>query len=637
MPIFGFAPARTKREIGRGKAKLATNHYGRRFNDAREGLCSNSREKGSDKFAMKMMLKGAGSNQDASSAEEIEYDLIVVGSGNGACALLSECLKYAPDDYNILVLEEGQNFFQVSDTTHENGWSKTYSTGRIFKLHNTVSPKGKAIISGRAIAMGGGGSINYTMMFESSKWLSKNLGKSEEYWDTMKKELGVKFDRPDPFHKKKKDFADFIEQKAVEMKENPFAAADKGHNIAGNIPSLQDDWEDYPTDEAKQIYIFPTQFNEFGSRTNSGISLVDWTDHRIEIKCLHSVKELDVDVSGTCKAMKARNVEKNKDVQYSVKQGGKVVLCGGSASPRLLKRCKNINNEAIGKYVKDHICMPLGIYFVADDKKDLIGPKNNYESLFATTTVKVGDDGDRSLCTFDFFSGELDRLVYLVSSLYLTYIPFNGLKRLMGRYPFLFTLLSNTIRVLLNAIVFISEVLIGIKDVITFQGWGATKLKVTTSLLKFNPEVEGQYEFEDEKITLGFFDDKKDFLVAEKAIKDNLSFLESLGSKPILPLRWIFQFITKIPYDEYQVKRYVKNFSKRTILSEQHLAGGCLFGKVIDMGDKNPLDTGKVIGTDNLYVADLSTVSVPRVSTQMTAYLIGHYVGNQLFDPERRV
>ncbi len=95
----------------------------------------------------------------SSSTERKNYDLIVVGSGNGACALLSESLKYAPtDDYNILVLEEGDSFYSVSDTTHENGWSKTYSSGKIFKLHNTQTPGGKAIISGRAVTMGGGGS-----------------------------------------------------------------------------------------------------------------------------------------------------------------------------------------------------------------------------------------------------------------------------------------------------------------------------------------------------------------------------------------------------------------------------------------------------------------------------------------------
>ncbi len=385
------------------------------------------------------------------------------------------------------------------------------------------------------------------MIHESSSWLSKNVGKSNEYWDAMKCELNDKFERPDPFDKKNPDFVNEIERKAMEMDEKPFAPAKKAHNTAGNIPSLQDNWEE---DNDKQLYLFPTQFNNFGQRTNSGVSLVDWTDRRIEIKCLHSVKGLDVDEGGTCKAVDAFDKVRNEKVSYAVKSGGKVVLSSGSSSPKLLKACKSINNESIGMHVKDHICMPLGIYFVAEDKKDLIGPTNNYESIFAVTSLKTGDDDgkyiqvksvsdnivspqfmillillnesivttdDRVVCTFDFFSGEIDRLAFLVSSLYLAYIPFNSVKRLLARFPFLFTILSNTIRILLIVVVFITNVLVGIKDVITFKGWGATQIKVTTSLLKFNPEVDGQYEYDKaEKITLGFFEDEKDTKIAEQ-------------------------------------------------------------------------------------------------------------------------
>jgi hypothetical protein len=54
---------------------------------------------------------------------------------------------------------------------------------------------------------------------------------------------------------------------------------------------------------------------------------------------------------------------------------------------------------------------------------------------------------------------------------------------------------------------------------------------------------------------------------------------------------------------------------------------------VIDKGlTTDPSETGKVIGSDNIYVADLcSAVPLPRCSTQMTAYLVGHHVGKQLF------
>ena len=65
------------------------------------------------------------------------------------------------------------------------------------------------------------------------------------------------------------------------------------------------------------------------------------------------------------------------------------------------------------------------------------------------------------------------------------------------------------------------------------------------------------------------------------------------------------------------------------------MAGGCLFGKVIDKGLEDTSQTGKVMGSTNIHVADLSAVPLPRVSTQMTAYLVGHYVGSQLYPSEK--
>ena len=50
------------------------------------------------------MLRG----ENLFDAEEVAFDLIVVGSGNGACGFLSECLEHIPkdEDYKILVLEQ---------------------------------------------------------------------------------------------------------------------------------------------------------------------------------------------------------------------------------------------------------------------------------------------------------------------------------------------------------------------------------------------------------------------------------------------------------------------------------------------------------------------------------------------------
>ncbi|WP_293079230.1 hypothetical protein [Okeania sp. SIO3B5] len=84
------------------------------------------------------------------------YDLIIIGSGNGACAFLSHYLAWAEDKARVLVLERGDNFFNTSDITHQINWTKSYAEGNIFKLHNALTPDGKPIVSGWACTMGGG-------------------------------------------------------------------------------------------------------------------------------------------------------------------------------------------------------------------------------------------------------------------------------------------------------------------------------------------------------------------------------------------------------------------------------------------------------------------------------------------------
>ena len=90
----------------------------------------------------------------------------------------------------------------------------------------------------------------------------------------------------------------------------------------------------------------------------------------------------------------------------------------------------------------------------------------NYESLFTETLIEHttddrSDEGvtEKSVVGIDFFSGDVLRLVYLISSLYMCFLPFNGFKRLMGRYPIIFTYLSNAIRMLLTAIISLFVVL----------------------------------------------------------------------------------------------------------------------------------------------------------------------------------
>eukprot|EP00957_Ditylum_brightwellii_P202099 15328581-Ditylum_brightwellii.AAC.1 len=133
----------------------------------------------------------------------------------------------------------------------------------------------------------------------------------------------------------------------------------------------------------------------------------------------------------------------------------------------------------------------------------------------------------------------------------------------------------------------------GVISTIMFKPINATWIKITTSLVKFNAAMEGKYEMEDGQITLRFFENEKDAAMAEESIKENLDFLESLGNKLPFLFRCIVRLITRIPYKKNEVKGYAKRFSEKTLLSEQHLAGGCVVGDVIDKGLQDPSETGK--------------------------------------------
>jgi len=564
-----------------------------------------------------------------------EFDLIVVGSGNGACGFLGECLNHVPADYRVLVLEEGNNFFFTSDITHQNGWSKSYANGSAFTLHNATTPDGRSILSGRARTLGGGGSINYTMIHESSDWLVKQAGHDVAYWNECKAALNRSLERPDPLKQGyQTPFADYI---AVNAQKAGYMPPNKD-NMIENIPSISSSLS-----SKKQLYFFPTQFDQFGSRTNSGVSIVKWQQikYRWNTKVIGLVMDKKAGTTEVaCKGVETRSLE-GVETTYKVKKDtGRVVLCGGSASPRILLNTKELaSNEKIGQRVNDHICMPLAIYAVDKEKAPVVGATDNYESLFAYTLIQHTSKGrsdkgeaETTEVGIDFFSGELKRLIYLISSLYLCFLPFNGFKSFMGRHPIVYTYLSNAIRMILTAIIALIEALGG-----RFLPFLPSSIIITTALVKFNPSKEGYYDRVGDKIILRFFDDETDFTVADEAINQNLAFLESNGQKPPFLIRVLFQYLTKAPYKRGpEVKRYVRHFAKKTLLSEQHLAGGCLLGDVVDKGLEDSSKTGLVFGTSNLHVADLSIVSLPRVSTQMTAYLMGHHVAKQLYSTKKK-
>eukprot|EP00978_Attheya_sp_CCMP212_P033576 scaffold136154_cov57-Attheya_sp.AAC.2 len=548
-----------------------------------------------------------------------EYDLIIVGSGNGACAFLSHYLEHAADDVHVLVLEKGQDFFFTGDITHQNEWTKSYSNGPIYKLHNARTPNGTPILSGGACTMGGGSSINYTMIHESSKWLAKHLGKNESYWDCLKKELNKRFERGPP-SKVETDVTSHIINAGKCQKfdaPNPELA-----DPFFNIPSQNDDTE-------KQLFLFPTQFNQFGQRTNSGVSIVNWNDPRLCLETLTEVKDLDFTQSDDgmqCVSVQVQANGKSPERRI-LKSGGKVILCAGAATPRMLMPHRaTLNNDAIGMQVNDHIALPLGIYCLPS--KLALSPKDIYGPVFATKKYETSHtEEDALIVSFDFFTGKLDKLLYLTSHLFLAFLLPNAVKRIVWECPRLFSLISHVVRILVTIINFLIGLLTPGKDLI-----------FTTAIVKYNAAKEGQYEeTKDHRITLRWFESDQDKKVARSIIEEEgLALMERLGKRPPLIVQCLYRLFTKVPYFPHQIKSYIEHYSKGSLLSQQHMAGGCLIGRALDDGEKDGTLTGKVKGSRNLYVADLSAVSLPRVSPSMTAYLVGYHVANQMYPPAQK-
>ena len=107
-------------------------------------------------------------------------------------------------------------------------------------------------------------------MHESPKWLAAHLGKTEAYWEDLQKSLNAEFAARGVARTPTSAVATKIIESAVEQ---GYSAP----TFEGVIPAYRDE-------PGKQTYAFPTQFDDFGLRTKSGVSLVDWTDPRITLE-----------------------------------------------------------------------------------------------------------------------------------------------------------------------------------------------------------------------------------------------------------------------------------------------------------------------------------------------------------------
>jgi len=405
----------------------------------------------------------------------------------------------------------------------------------------------------------------------------------------------------------------------------------------------------YPEGKDKQIHIFPTQFNEFGQRTHSGVSLLDWYENeRLDFMTKQRVTQLHLEAGDgeqRCSAITVLNLVEGTSETYQLGANTKLLLCAGAATPQLLyEHREQLNNMEIGQHVNDHILLPFGIYLLNDELQVTL--KDQYVSLFATTEEFVAEDnqGEPTICNFDFFSGSLEVLLYLVSHLFLAFWVPNWLKFWMIRKPKIFQFLKQMTRGLVGVFNCLDNLLWSICHPLQRR---KHQLHLISAIVKFNIAREGYYQPSSDceilanqqqkpyEIILRCFEDRclktdPDFKVAKTAIADQIPLMDNLGKKPCPILQYLIRLLTRMPYETRQIDNYIQHYSRNDLLTEQHLSGGCVFGKVLDLGQESPQNTGKVIGSQNIYVADLSASPLPRVSPQMTAYLIGYHVATQL-------
>ncbi|SBO43949.1 hypothetical protein [Cyanobium sp. NIES-981] len=562
-----------------------------------------------------------------------DYQLVVVGSGNGACGFLDQVLRgNAPP--RVLVLEEGDNFFETSDITHQRNWSRSYAEGDIFRLHHALTADGLPVLCGRACTMGGGGSINYTMIFESPAWLQDHVGHEPAYWQDCMQELVAALQPRDPV------LTPLAEHVLGRLQEAGYTL---NPDRVGPVPVL-------PEQHQPLIHPFPTPFDAFGQRVHSGVSLLEWEGNpQLDFCTGQRVSKLLLEPGPDgqrCVGLELWEPASGRRRELPLAAEARLILCAGAGSPALLLEHRDdLGNPAIGLEVNDHILLPFGIYLLPCDQP--VSLKDQYVGLMATDwpgdPTASGDDPLAQppvVANLDFFAGELGTLLNLLAHLLIAFWLPNAWKRWMVRWPPLFTLLK-TLSLALVALFDRLDQLVRLLH----HPFGARRepRTVIAAILKFNMARPGQYRSpgaprnpdrpdpQPLPISLNCFaPGTADAAVAEAVIDRHLPLMNSLGVPPHPLVQRLIRLLAPLPYRPDQVKGYVNHYRRHDLLTEQHLSGGCLFGTALDRGLEDPARTGLVLGSSNIHVADLSAAPLPRVSPQMTAYLIGHHVGRQM-------
>ena len=251
-----------------------------------------------------------------------------------------------------------------------------------------------------------------------------------------------------------------------------------------------------------------------------------------------------------------------------------------------------------------------------------------------------GADASRhTVVCFDFFSGHLNNMLYLIAHLYVALVFPNCIKRVLINNSWLYQLWQGIVRILVLSLQVLSQAY----NTRTWQAiiaWAKRRLprwlqpwfefRLVTAILKFSPAEDGEYEFDDTStdrfgLRLPLFA-QGDVHIAENAVSDLMRLLGAAdgdsGVAELSPWTKAAHLLNiQLPVDQGDVPGYVQQCRTKFALTEQHLAGGC---------QRVVTDEGKYKHAENLFVADLSSITLPRISPQMTAYLIGVHVAKQL-------
>ena len=89
--------------------------------------------------------------------------------------------------------------------------------------------------------------------------------------------------------------------------------------------------------------------------------------------------------------------------------------------------------------------------------------------------------------------------------------------------------------------------------------------ELVAAIVKYNAHQEGRYE-SGRRITLDWFEDPRDALVAKAAIPPLLPLLEGVANKPPRVVRWLIRLVTGAPYEARQVDKYVDKYQRNWLL-----------------------------------------------------------------------